>query len=37
MGKDLQKWINASKDLNLYQGPIDDECVKAMMACDPEG
>ena len=21
----------------LYQGPMDDECAKAMMACDPEG
>ena len=21
----------------LYQGPVDDECAKAMMACDPEG
>ena len=21
----------------LYQGPMDDECAKAMMSCDPEG
>jgi elongation factor 2 len=21
----------------LYQGPLDDECAKAMIACDPEG
>ena len=37
MRKVFQKWINASKDLHLYQGPIDDEYAEAMMACDPEG
>ena len=36
MRKVLQKWIKASKDLYLYQGPIDNECAKEMMACDPE-
>lgn len=25
------------RTLYLYQGPMDDECAKAMMACDPEG
>ena len=25
------------RTLYLYEGPMDDECAKAMMACDPEG
>jgi elongation factor 2 len=25
------------RTLYLYEGPHDDECAKAMMACDPEG
>ncbi len=25
------------RTLYLYQGPMDDECAKAMMECDPEG
>ena len=25
------------RTLYLYQGPMDDECAKAMIACDPEG
>lgn len=25
------------RTLYLYEGPIDDECAKAMMACDPDG
>jgi elongation factor 2 len=25
------------RTLYLYQGPMDDECAKAMMTCDPEG
>ena len=25
------------RTLYLYQGPMDDECAKAMMDCDPEG
>ena len=25
------------RTLYLYEGPIDDECAKAMIACDPEG
>ena len=37
MIKVFQNWIYTSKDLHLYEGPIDDECAKAMMACDPEG
>ncbi|EFA75002.1 elongation factor 2 [Heterostelium album PN500] len=23
--------------INLYEGPLDDECAKAISACDPEG
>ena len=25
------------RTLYLYEGPMDDECAKAMMACDPKG
>jgi elongation factor 2 len=25
------------RTLYLYEGPMDDECAKGMMACDPEG
>jgi len=25
------------RTLYLYEGPMDDECAKAMMACDPQG
>ena len=25
------------RTLYLYQGPVDDECAKAMINCDPEG
>ncbi|MCQ2962425.1 MAG: GTP-binding protein [archaeon] len=31
--KDSQKYRTAY----LYQGPMDDECAKAMINCDPEG
>ena len=31
--RDSQKY----RTVYLYQGPMDDECAKAMMSCDPEG